>query len=63
VKSIARKLKRGSILGVLVRDNQMIIPEGETVVEAGDHVIVITHDKNLSALSKLFRPRSILSRG
>ncbi|MFQ5500360.1 MAG: TrkA C-terminal domain-containing protein, partial [Candidatus Zixiibacteriota bacterium] len=60
VKKIARKLKTGSIIGVIVRDNSMILPDGETKIEPGDHVIVITHDKNLKAVTRLFAPgRSI----
>lgn len=57
IKRIARKLKRGSIIGVIVRQGSMILPGGETTIEAGDHVIVISHHKNLPAVSKLFRPR------
>ncbi len=54
VKKIARKLKKGSIIGVVVRGNKMIIPNGETVVEENDHVIMITRHKNLPPLTKLF---------
>ncbi|MDH4158181.1 MAG: Trk system potassium transporter TrkA [candidate division Zixibacteria bacterium] len=57
VKNIATKMKKGSIIGVIVREDRMILPEGETVIEAGDHVIVITHHRNLSTISRLFRPR------
>jgi trk system potassium uptake protein TrkA len=63
VKRVAKKIKRGTIIGTIVRDNQMILPDGETTVEAGDHVIAITHHKNIAALSKLFRPRGFLDRG
>ncbi|MFQ5454550.1 MAG: Trk system potassium transporter TrkA, partial [Candidatus Zixiibacteriota bacterium] len=57
VRKIATKLKKGSIIGIIVRENRMILPEGETVIEANDHVIVITSHRNLSTLSKLFKPR------
>ena len=33
----------------------MVLPSGETVIEAGDHVIMITHHRNLRAISKLFQ--------
>lgn len=56
VKNIATKLKKGSIIGVLVRDDNMILPDGETQIEAGDHVIMITRHKNLSTVAKLFKP-------
>ncbi len=63
VKKIAGKLKRGSIIGVIVREDNMILPDGETVIEPDDHVIMITYDKNLPTISKLFKPRGALGRG
>lgn len=63
VRKIATKLKKGSIIGVIVREDRMILPHGETVIEANDHVIVITHRRNVPTLSKLFKPRRFLSRG
>jgi trk system potassium uptake protein TrkA len=57
IKRIARKLKKGSIIGVIVRDNRMILPDGETVVQEGDHLIVIAHHKNLSVVAGLFKRR------
>ncbi|HKK20816.1 MAG TPA: Trk system potassium transporter TrkA [candidate division Zixibacteria bacterium] len=62
VRKIATRLKRGTIIGVIVRDNKMILPEGETVIEARDHVILITHHRNLPTISKLFKPRGFLRR-
>ena len=63
VKNFATKLRKGSIIGVIVRENRMILPEGNTVIEADDHVIMITLHRNLSIISKLFKPRGIFKRG
>ncbi len=63
VKKIAHKLKKGTIIGVIVRKDRMILPDGETVIEAEDHVIIITHHRNLPTLSKLFKPRRLFKRG
>lgn len=63
VRKIATKLKKGSILGVIVREDKMILPHGDTVIEANDHVIVITHRRNLPTLSKLFKPHRLFRRG
>jgi len=57
VKNIAKKFKAGAIIGIIVRQNRIILPDGETEIQADDHIIVITHHKHLSTLSKLFRPR------
>ena len=62
IKRVAKKLKSAAIIGVIVRDNQMILPDGETEVQASDEVIVITHHKNLPAISKLFKSRSLFGR-
>lgn len=57
VKHIAKKFQAGAIIGIIVRDNRIILPDGETEIQAEDHIIVITHHKHLNTLSKLFRPR------
>lgn len=62
IKQIAQKLKKGSIIGVIVRKGSMILPDGETVVEADDHLIVITYHQSLPSIAKLFKPRRFLSR-
>lgn len=63
VKNIATKLKKGSILGIIIRGDEVILPHGETVIEPDDHVIAITHLKNLPLVSKLFKPRRLFHRG
>ncbi|HOD67131.1 MAG TPA: Trk system potassium transporter TrkA [candidate division Zixibacteria bacterium] len=57
VKRIARRLKKGSIIGVIIRGSSMILPGGDTVIEAGDHVIMISSHKNLKMLDRLFSGR------
>jgi len=63
IRTIAKKLKKGSIIGVVVRKDRMILPGGDTVIEEGDHLIVITYHKNLEAVSKLFKQRGFFRRG
>ncbi len=63
VRKIATKLRRGTIIGVIVRQDRMILPDGETIIEPDDHVIVITQHRNLSIVSKLFKPRRLFKRG
>ncbi|HUV29759.1 MAG TPA: Trk system potassium transporter TrkA [Acidobacteriota bacterium] len=61
VQKIARKLKKDSIIGVIVRGDRMIIPGGDTVIEADDHVIIISRGKHLPALASLFRPGGLFT--
>ncbi|MBU8933988.1 MAG: Trk system potassium transporter TrkA [candidate division Zixibacteria bacterium] len=58
VKKLARKLKRDSIFGIVVRGDKMLLPDGETIIEDDDHVIMITRHKNLPSLAKLFKGHS-----
>jgi len=62
IKRIAKKLKKAAVIGVIVRGDQMILPDGETAIEVTDQVIVITHHKNLADIAKFFKPRGLFSR-
>jgi trk system potassium uptake protein TrkA len=62
IKRLAKRLKRGTIVGVIVRQDRLLLPDGETVVEEGDHLIVITRHSSLSTVAKLFKPRSLFLR-
>ncbi|MEA1980760.1 MAG: Trk system potassium transporter TrkA [candidate division Zixibacteria bacterium] len=62
VKKIASKLKKGTIIGIIIREDRIIIPDGETTLEIDDHIIMITHNKNLPFLSKLFKPHKLFRR-
>ncbi len=63
VKKIASKLKKGTIIGIIIREDKIIIPDGETTLEVNDHVIMITHNRNIPFLSKLFKPHKLFRRG
>ena len=52
-KSLAEK----AIVGAIIRNDELFIPTGDTVVEAGDLAIVITRSRSLDAVMSLFRER------
>ena len=62
IKSLAKRLKKGTIVGVIVRAGRLILPSGDTVVEAHDHLIVITRHSTLPSVAKLFRTKGLFSR-
>ena len=62
VKDLAPKLRKGTMLGVIVREDKMILPEGETKILADDHAIVITYHNNLDTITRLFKPRGFFKR-
>lgn len=53
---VGRKLK-GAIVGMIIREDKMLIPTGDTQIAAGDHVIMIIRLKQHGAISKLFKGR------
>jgi trk system potassium uptake protein TrkA len=53
VKSLG--LPRGALIGAIVREKEVIVPRRETVVEEGDHVIVIALASEVQAVEDLFR--------
>jgi trk system potassium uptake protein len=59
VKRIAKRFKAGAIIGIIVRQDRILLPDGETVIEADDHIIVISHHRNLPSFSRLFKSRSL----
>jgi trk system potassium uptake protein TrkA len=54
-KSLAEiKLPKTAIVGGLLRDAKGFVPIGETVIEAGDHVVVVAMPEAISTVEKLF---------
>lgn len=49
------KLPTGTIIISLIRNNDLIIPDGQTVILAGDNLITLTHSDNISSLSGYFQ--------
>tara|TARA_B100000029_G_scaffold384062_1_gene379557 strand:- start:62 stop:1438 length:1377 start_codon:yes stop_codon:yes gene_type:complete len=48
------KLPRGVLVGALLRDNQVIIPRGQTMIQTGDRVIIFSPKEAIKAVEKLF---------
>lgn len=50
----------GVTIGGLVRDNQGILVNGNSTIQAGDSVMVFCHEHNLKKIEKYFKSRSLL---
>lgn len=48
------KLKSGILIAVIVRGNQVIIPEGSTCMQEGDTVIVVAKDSGILDLNAIY---------
>jgi trk system potassium uptake protein TrkA len=55
LKKVWKKLRRGALIGMILRNERMIIPDGESTIEPNDHVITIAYTKFLPAIRKLFK--------
>ncbi|MFT7541675.1 MAG: trk system potassium uptake protein TrkA, partial [Gammaproteobacteria bacterium] len=52
VKSL--NLPRGTVIGAVVRKEDVVIPNGDTVLRNGEHVIVFTLPENLNEIEHIF---------
>lgn len=57
LQNIRSKIQKGSIISAILREDEMIIPDGNSVIEPGDQMIVISYTKHLARVRKLFKSR------
>lgn len=48
------KIKENCLIACIIRQNEVIIPDGNTCIKQGDNVIVVTTHKNFDDLSDIF---------
>ncbi|NLJ73074.1 MAG: Trk system potassium transporter TrkA [Syntrophomonadaceae bacterium] len=48
------KFPTGSVIGAIVRDDEVIIPNGDSVINPFDHLLVFTLPKSIHKVEKLF---------
>lgn len=48
------KLPKDVIIGAIVRDNQVLMPDPEVIIRAGDHVIVLAEQSQARKVEKMF---------
>jgi len=48
--------KKSVIIGCIIRENSVIIPQGDTAIEENDEVMVFTHKENAALVNRLFKP-------
>jgi trk system potassium uptake protein TrkA len=57
IQHLRNRIQKGSIIGAIFRNDDMIIPDGRTIIEPEDQMIVITYSKNVSRIRKLFKTK------
>jgi trk system potassium uptake protein TrkA len=58
LQELDRPFKKSIIIGCIIRKNAVIIPQGDTVIEADDEVMVLSSKKNIALVNKLFKPEN-----
>jgi len=53
------KFPRGMIIGVIIRDEEVIIPKGQDTIQLGDKVIIFNLPSALQEIEKLFSKKSV----
>lgn len=48
-------LKKNVLIGGIVRDNEFILPSGDTTIKVGDRVIVVSEEKQFTNLSQILK--------
>ncbi|MBE7061656.1 MAG: Trk system potassium transporter TrkA [Clostridiales bacterium] len=48
------KIKENCLIACIIRDNEVIIPNGNSHMQKGDNIVVVTTRKNFSDLTELF---------
>jgi Trk K+ transport system NAD-binding subunit len=55
LKDLHHKLRQGVLITAIVRGNTFVIPNGDTVIEGDDSIIVITTHGGISSLDDILR--------
>ena len=50
------KLPKGIIIGAILHNHQVVIPSGETVIYAGDRLVIFSLNASVEALQQFIRP-------
>ncbi len=48
------RFPRGAMVGMIVRPNEIVVPEGDTQIQQGDHVVVFAVGEAVKKVQKLF---------
>jgi trk system potassium uptake protein TrkA len=56
LQELDRPFKKSITIGCIIRKSAVIIPQGDTVIEADDEVMVLCSKKNSALVNKLFKP-------
>jgi len=56
LRELDRPFKKSITVGCIIRNNAVIIPQGDTVIQAKDEVMVLSSKNKIGLVHKLFKP-------
>jgi len=56
LKELDKLFKKSITVGCIIRENSVIIPKGDTIIEEDDEVMVLSSKKNIALVNELFKP-------
>ncbi len=57
LKALDKTFKKSITVGCLIRDNEVIIPQGDTILNENDEVMVLSRKENIALVNKVFKPK------
>lgn len=60
LKKAWKKVRQGALIGIIIRGDKMFIPDGESTLEAEDHVIAIAYTKFIPQVEKMFKSKKLI---
>ena len=54
------KFPQDAMIGALLRKGDMLVPDGESVIQSGDSVVIVALPKSIDKIEKLFGRRRYL---
>ncbi len=56
LQQLDKLFKKSIIIGCIIRENSVIIPSGDTIIEENDVVMVLSRKENINLVNRLFKP-------
>jgi len=56
LKKLTKLLKKSITIGCIIKENSVIIPQGDTIINENDEVLVLSNKDNLDLVNKIFKP-------
>ncbi len=60
LRELDKVFKKSITIGCIIKDNTVIIPQGDTIIKENDKVLVLSQKDNISLVNKVFKPEDLI---